>query len=178
MTFLERKTFISLAATIVFVTTGSQLLATPIQSDSKPATLNSSQGWTPPQGWLKWNNVRVDVRGGVKLLAPNGSPLRATTLKIYASDIGWQASYGYPGVGFSTQPNDNSTGYAGIILFQPSGPTCPLTAAASAPNGMVCNFNNASDIYAMVHDGTIGSGNDGHDDNGGSFDLHARIMVP
>lgn len=149
---------------LAFASLGTQLLAEPIQT-SDNATAQS-------QGWLTFENVRVDVRGGVRLVRADGSPLRASNISVWADDIRWQSGYVH---GMSTSPANNSTGYAGIYLFQNGGGSCWLAASSTHPPGTNCSLSNQQDIYVLVNDGTIGNTNDGHGDNGGSFDLHVKV---
>jgi len=166
---MQRRIFAVLGAAVsalAFGSVGAQLLAEPIQT-SDNATAQS-------RGWLTFENVRVDVRGGVRLVQADGSPLRASQISVWADDIRWQASYVD---GMSTSPANNNDGFAGIYVFQKGGGSCWLAASNTHPPGSNCSLSNQEDIYVMVNDGTIGNTNDGHGDNGGSFDLHVKVIA-
>jgi hypothetical protein len=179
---LKAAAALSLLSAIAFAGPASAL---PIQTPDKPA---NSCG-----NWYVFNNVRTDARGGVRLLDCNGNPIRATKIRVFATDISWQFTYA-SAYGFITSPNGSGgaapPGYnfpgkpiQGIIVFQ--GPVtsatgvCALSAAATSSPGTVCSgLNNGADIMVTVNDGVVPPGldNTGHDDNGSSFDLHVKIV--
>lgn len=163
---MRRIMFAVLGTAISFGILGTHLQAEPIQT-SDNATSQS-------KGWLTFENVRVDVRGGVRLVQANGSPLRASQISVWADDIRWQSGYVH---GMSTSPANNNDGFAGIYVFQNGGGSCWLAATSTNPPGTSCSLSNQQDIYVMVNDGTIGNTNDGHGDNGGSFDLHVKVTA-
>jgi hypothetical protein len=184
---LKTAAALSLLSAIAFAGPAS---AFPIQTPDKPA---NSCG-----NWYVFNNVRTDARGGVRLLDCNGNPIRATKIRVFATDISWQFTYA-SAYGFITSPNGSGgaapPGYnfpgkpiQGIIVFQ--GPVtsatgiCDLAASATSGgnNATLCSgLNNGADIRVTVNDGVISAtptDNQGHDDNGSSFDLHVKIVTP
>ncbi|MFP5330377.1 MAG: hypothetical protein ACLGHC_09635 [Alphaproteobacteria bacterium] len=159
--------FTALSGALSFAMLSTQLQGEPIQT--------SDNATAQTQGWLTFENLRVDVRGGVRLIKADGNPLRASAIAVWADDIRWQAGYQ---LGMHTSPADNHTGFAGIIVYQKSGADCRLAATSFNPPGTICNLSGQDDIYVRVNDGEIGNTNDGHGDNGGSFDLHVKVRAP
>lgn len=133
--------------------------------------------------WRWWNNIRTNNRSGVRLMLTDNVPLRASRVLVYASDVGWQYSWGSPVV---TSPNGNGSPSGGgwlfagapqfsIVLYQSNGQQCQIASNnIGQPNEG--NFSNTYDILVNVND-TLGGGNDNYTDNGGSYDIWVRVIA-
>ncbi len=134
--------------------------------------------------WLHYDHLAVNCNDGNLLLDQDGQPLRASTIKVYASDIKWKFSEGGPDI-------TSANGYGGmapatwrfpganvfgIILSQKiANNDTPQNILVSTENeAQEFNVYNTIDIYCNVNDGTPEQW--GYADNNGSYSLRLKII--
>lgn len=133
------------------------------------------------ESWF-WKHLAVNFKNGTRLYA-NGSPLRATRIKIWAEDIKWKFAtvrdavittpHGHGGSADSGWRFPRMPRF-GIVLYQRGGDQFAVLGD-SYSSAQELQISNGEDIYIAVND-TTGQGH--FADNSGAFSINIEVLQP
>jgi hypothetical protein len=140
-----------------------------------------AMGRAAAAGPYLWKHLAINFVNGSRLLL-GGGPLRASRIRVYATDIQWQYALSENAV--VTTPNGNGQtapgGWRfpgapifGVVLYQPNGAQFSITGS-SPETAQEFSLSNVYDILVAVNDGSTTQ--DGYNDNSGAFSLVIEIL--